>query len=69
MFEDDDLSRTLRDSGKTLAIADDAFVHHVGQASFRKLSDADYLAIWEANKRRFEEKWGTRWEPPRGARV
>jgi GT2 family glycosyltransferase len=64
MFEDDDLSLALRRSGKALSIADDAFVHHVGQASFARLSDAEYLAVWEANRRRFEEKWGTRYVAP-----
>ena len=67
MFEDDDLSLALRRSGKRLAIADDAFVHHVGQASFSRLSDAEYLAVWEANRRRFEEKWGTKYVPPEPA--
>ncbi|HEX4340977.1 MAG TPA: glycosyltransferase family 2 protein [Polyangiaceae bacterium] len=64
MFEDDDLSRTLEASGLERAVADDAFVHHVGQASFGKLTDAEYLAIWRANRKRFEEKWGVRWTPP-----
>jgi GT2 family glycosyltransferase len=64
MFEDDDLSLALRKRGFRLGVADDAFVHHVGQATFGKLSDAEYLAIWEANRRRFEQKWGVRWRPP-----
>jgi GT2 family glycosyltransferase len=64
MFEDDDLSRTLRARGLRLGVALDAFVHHVGQASFGRLSPAEYLAIWEANRRRFEAKWGVRWIPP-----
>lgn len=64
MFEDDDLSLALRRAGLGLAIADDAFVHHVGQASFSRLSDAEYLAVWEANRRRYEEKWGTKYVPP-----
>jgi GT2 family glycosyltransferase len=64
MFEDDDLSRTLAAQGLSHAIADDAYVHHVGQASFGKLTDADYLAIWQANRKRFEDKWGVRWTPP-----
>jgi GT2 family glycosyltransferase len=63
MFEDDDLCETLRARGFGLAVARDAFVHHVGQATFGKLGDAEYLAIWEANKRRFEQKWGRRWRP------
>lgn len=68
MFEDDDLSMTLRRKGRTLAVALDSFVHHVGHASFARLPDAEYLAIWEANRRRFEEKWQVKWTPP-GERV
>jgi GT2 family glycosyltransferase len=64
MFEDDDLSRTLAAQGLSHAIADDAYVHHVGQASFGKLRDAEYLAIWRSNRKRFEDKWGVRWTPP-----
>jgi GT2 family glycosyltransferase len=65
MFEDDDLSHSLRKRGFDLGIALDSFVHHVGQASFSRLGDTEYLALWEANRRRFEEKWGVRWHPPR----
>jgi GT2 family glycosyltransferase len=64
MFEDDDLSRTLARAGLVRAVAHDSFVHHVGHASFAKLPDAEYLAIWHANRRRFESKWGVRWAPP-----
>jgi GT2 family glycosyltransferase len=64
LFEDDDLSLSLRRRGHKLGIALDAFVHHVGQASFSRLPDAEYLALWHANRRRFEAKWGTRWVPP-----
>lgn len=64
MFEDDDLCETLRRAGYGFAVADDAFVHHVGQATLSKLDDARYLATWNANRRRFEKKWGQRWRPP-----
>jgi len=64
MFEDDDLSLALRRAGYDLAIALDAFVHHVGCASFARLTDSEYLAIWESNRRRFEAKWRVRWQPP-----
>lgn len=64
LFEDDDLARALRERGYGLAIARDSFVHHVGQASFAKMSDAQYLRIWQENKRRFERKWSTTWKPP-----
>jgi len=64
MFEDDDLSRTLAARGLAHAIALDSFVHHVGQASFARLTDAEYLSVWRANRKRFEDKWGVRWTPP-----
>jgi GT2 family glycosyltransferase len=64
MFEDDDLSRSLRRRGYELCVALDSFVHHVGQASFSRLPDDRYLALWEANRRRYEEKWGERWTAP-----
>jgi len=64
MFEDDDLSLTLRRAGHELGIALDAFVHHVGCASFARLTDAKYLEIWEENRRRYEAKWQVRWRPP-----
>lgn len=66
MFEDDDLSLALDRGGLGLGVARDAFVHHVGQATLSQLDDAAYLGIWEANKKRFEEKWGVRWRPPAG---
>lgn len=64
MFEDDDLSMALRQRGLRLGIARDAFVHHVGQATLSELGDAEYLSLWEANKKRLEDKWGIRWRPP-----
>jgi GT2 family glycosyltransferase len=69
MFEDDDLCIAVRARGYRLGIASDAFVHHIGQASFGKLKDSEYLAIWTANRQRFEEKWGTPWTAPLGART
>ena len=43
--------------------AEDAFVHHVGQAAFQLLPSGDLEALWDANQQRYEEKWATRWEP------
>ncbi|MBM4363788.1 MAG: glycosyltransferase family 2 protein [Deltaproteobacteria bacterium] len=63
MFEDDDLCLALRRRGLEVAVAEDAFVHHVGQATFSRLGDARYLEIWQANRRRFERKWGVSWRP------
>jgi GT2 family glycosyltransferase len=64
MFEDDDLSLKLRARGLRLGVALDAFVHHVGQASFDRMNAAEYLEVWAANRRRFEAKWRLRWMPP-----
>ena len=65
MFEDDDYSIRVRERGLRTVCAEDAFVHHVGQAAFKALLESgEYQAIWDANRARFEEKWGT-WEPHR----
>ena len=66
MFEDDDYTRRVRSEGFRIVCARDAFVHHWWRAAFGKLQDADYKRIFDTNRRRFEEKWGTSWEPHRG---
>ena len=38
--------------------ARDAFEHHWQMASFRRMSREDYLALYDSNRRLFEEKWG-----------
>jgi glycosyltransferase involved in cell wall biosynthesis len=58
MFEDGDYSRRLRERGLHLAVARDSFVHHWGRGTFRRMPEAEYLRIYEENRRRFEEKWG-----------
>jgi polysaccharide pyruvyl transferase CsaB len=58
MFEDDDYSRRVREKGLSIRCARDAFVHHWQMASFRKMAQADYAALFEANRRKFAEKWG-----------
>lgn len=63
MFEDDDYSHRIRLAGFRVICAEDAFVHHYGQASFKKLSAAEYQAIWDRNQRYYEEKWAVPWEP------
>ncbi|MEX0666611.1 MAG: glycosyltransferase [Acidimicrobiia bacterium] len=62
-FEDDDYSHRTRLAGYRVICAEDAFVHHVGQAAFQLLPSGDLEALWDANQQRFEEKWATRWEP------
>ncbi|ARU03574.1 hypothetical protein CCO03_01725 [Comamonas serinivorans] len=63
MFEDDDYCRRLQAAGYRTVCAEDSFVHHYGQASFKKLMDSgEYQAIWERNQAYFESKWGP-WTP------
>jgi GT2 family glycosyltransferase len=63
MFEDDDYSQRIREAGLRVVCGEDAFVHHFGQASFKKLPQKDYFELFERNKRLFEEKWGRPWVP------
>ena len=64
MFEDDDYTEAVKKSGYEIVIADDAFVHHVNNASFKKLDDAEYRRIFEQNKVIFEKKWNKKWTMP-----
>jgi GT2 family glycosyltransferase len=64
LLEDDDYSRRVRKGGYRLLCADDAFVHHFGEASFGKLvASGEYNRMLEANRARFENKWQQPWEP------
>jgi GT2 family glycosyltransferase len=63
MFEDDDYSRRAQNLGYRTVCAEDAFVHHYGQASFKKLiASGKYQELWERNQAYFESKWGA-WKP------
>jgi polysaccharide pyruvyl transferase CsaB len=63
MFEDDDFSVRVRRAGFRVAAAEDCFIHHFGNGSFGKLPQGEALRVFEANRRRFEDKWGTPWRP------
>lgn len=64
MFEDDDYSMRVKAAGLRLVCAADVFVHHFGQAAFGKLiRTGEYNAIFDHNRRLFEEKWGIEWKP------
>jgi GT2 family glycosyltransferase len=66
MFEDDDYALRMRAAGYRVVCAEGAFVHHFGQASIGELvRTGQYNQLFQANQRRFEEKWGMRWEPHR----
>ncbi len=59
MFEDDDYSRRVQAAGYRTVCAEDAFIHHYGQASFRKLiASGEYQVLWDKNQAYFESKWG-----------
>lgn len=62
MFEDDDFAMSLRQAGKKLIIAEDAFVHHYGSQTFSAMKNREYMELFYENKRRFEEKWGRTWQ-------
>jgi GT2 family glycosyltransferase len=62
-LEDDDYSMRAHAAGYRTICADDAFVHHFGEASFGKLiPTGEYAQVLERNKARFELKWGTPWQ-------
>ncbi len=65
MFEDDDFAMRVREAGKRVVCAEDVFIHHWGRASFRRMSEAEYDSLFEANKRIYEEIWNRRWVPHR----
>ena len=68
MFEDDDYSLRVRKAGLRVVCAADAFVHHFGQAAFGKLIESgEYNEIFEQNRRLFEAKWHTEWQPHKNA--
>ncbi len=63
MFEDDDYARRVAAAGYQIRCTRDSFVHHIGSASFRKLSGDDYFQLFDRNRRLYEEKWGELWQP------
>jgi GT2 family glycosyltransferase len=64
LFEDDDYSARVREAGYRVVCAEDTFVHHFGEASFGELVPTGrYGELFQANKARFEDKWGVAWQP------
>jgi GT2 family glycosyltransferase/glycosyltransferase involved in cell wall biosynthesis/cyclopropane fatty-acyl-phospholipid synthase-like methyltransferase len=63
MFEDDDYANRARAAGYRVVCTEESFVHHFGQASFKKLIESgEYQAVWDRNQAYFESKWG-KWKP------
>jgi GT2 family glycosyltransferase len=66
MFEDDDYAQRIRAAGLRIVCAADVFVHHFGQAAFKKLiRDGRYEELFDENRRRYEAKWKLKWTPHR----
>ena len=66
MFEDDDYAVRLRSRGYRLVCAEDAFVHHFGGVSLGSLLTSRQLQeLLNANRERFQRKWGIEWQPHR----
>lgn len=64
MFEDDDYSVRIKQTGYRTVCAADVFVHHFGQAAFGKLiKSGTYDRLFEENRRQYEAKWKTVWQP------
>lgn len=64
MLEDDDYAMRVRQAGLASVCAEDVFVHHFGEGSFGDLvPTGEHARLLEANKRRFEDKWGSPWRP------
>lgn len=65
MFEDDDFTEHVIRAGYDIVIAEDVFIHHINNGSFKKLDNKEYKKIFETNKRIFEEKWHKKWHMPK----
>ncbi|MGN6608332.1 MAG: glycosyltransferase family 2 protein [Jatrophihabitans sp.] len=64
LFEDDDYSRRVRAAGYRVVCDPAVFVHHFGEATLGLLAaDGRYGALFDANRARFEAKWGEPWTP------
>ncbi|MDT4912250.1 MAG: hypothetical protein QOC66_1378, partial [Pseudonocardiales bacterium] len=62
LFEDDDWSRRVREHGYRVLCDPTVFVHHFGEATLGQLAaQGRYGALFDANRARFEAKWGRPW--------
>ncbi|MEK6288857.1 MAG: glycosyltransferase, partial [Acidobacteriota bacterium] len=68
MFEDDDYAQRMKAKGYRVMCARDVYVHHFGQAAFKKLIESgDYKELFDSNRRRYETKWNVKWIPHKHA--
>jgi polysaccharide pyruvyl transferase CsaB len=70
MFEDDDYAQRMKAKGYRVMCAADVFVHHFGQAAFKKLiEDGSYDPLFDENRSYYETKWNIKWTPHKHARL
>ena len=70
MFEDDDYAQRMKAKGYRVMCAADVFVHHFGQAAFKKLiENGSYNPLFEENRSYYETKWNVTWTPHKHARL
>jgi polysaccharide pyruvyl transferase CsaB len=70
MFEDDDYTMRLKRQGYRVICAADVFVHHFGQAAFKKLIETgEYNPLFDENRQRYESKWNVKWVPHKNAKL
>lgn len=62
MFEDDDYSYKTKSLGYEVKCAEDVFIHHYGNVSFKKLEDQTYMNLFNKNKKIFEDRWNVEWK-------
>lgn len=65
MFEDDDFAMLVRQAGYHFYAVEDCYIHHVNNASFKKLHPEEYQKIFDTNRARYEKKWNTKWTMPK----
>lgn len=65
MFEDDDYCLRMQQAGYRLAVAEDAFVFHQGNATFKQWNEEQKSSLFTNNRTYFEAKWGRSWELPK----
>jgi GT2 family glycosyltransferase len=63
MFEDDDLAIRYHQKGLRVVCAEDVFIHHFQRVSFSKIEAEKYNRIFEENRKKYEDKWGRKWQP------
>ena len=61
-FEDGDYCLRMKNAGFHQMIIRGCYVHHFGSGSFSKLDMSNRVNISNVNRKRFEEKWNTKWE-------